>query len=197
MSFVDLTHPFTAAMPTFPGDPSPELIQNATLEKDGSIGFELKTGLHIGTHIDAPLHFIPGGKRVADFPPEKFIGRGIAVGINSPDLESIRTGDIVLIHTGWSQKFGQADYYQNFPVISEDFAQKLVAAKIKMVGFDSSSPDYPPYSVHKILLSQDILILENLTNLEALLPYPQFEIFALPLRLEAEASPVRVIARLP
>ena len=184
-------------MPAFPGDPASSLTQISSLEQNGSVGYELKTNLHVGTHLDAPLHFISGGKRISDFPPDTFIGRGIVVDINSLNTESIRAGDIVLIHTGWSKKFGQPDYYKNFPVISESLAQKLVTTNIKMVGFDSPSPDRSPYLVHKILLSNDILIIENLTNLSALLPYQHFEIFALPTPLEAEASPVRVVARLP
>ena len=213
--YLDLTHPFTATMPAFPGEPAPELKQITALERDGSVNYELRTGLHIGTHLDAPLHFIKNGKRISDFPPEKFIGRGVVIDalatttpsprgrgtegeglleLTLPDI--IHANDIVLVCTGWSKKFRDADYYKNYPVLSEQFSQNLIDAKVKIIGLDTPSPDHAPYHIHKILLSRDILIIENLTNLEALLDCQNFEIIAWPLRLEAEASPVRVIAKL-
>ena len=64
-----------------------------------------------------------------------------------------------------------------------------------MVGMDSASPDYPDFPIHKILLRNDILIIENLTNLH-LLAGQQFKIYALPLNLEIDGSPARVIAEL-
>lgn len=64
-----------------------------------------------------------------------------------------------------------------------------------MVGTDTPSPDKSPYLIHKILLKGDVLIIENLTNLESLLSHSEFEVIALPIRFEAEASPIRVVAK--
>ena len=65
-----------------------------------------------------------------------------------------------------------------------------------MVGFDFPSPDYHPFNIHQILLGNQILILENLTNLSELLPYREFELLAFPLKINADSSPVRVVARI-
>jgi kynurenine formamidase len=66
-----------------------------------------------------------------------------------------------------------------------------------MVGLDVPSPDRPPYPVHRILLGNGILILENLTGLETLPSDQVFRLYALPLMVEADSAPVRVIAEVP
>ena len=65
-----------------------------------------------------------------------------------------------------------------------------------MVGMDTSSPDDPPFTVHKLLLAHDILIIENLANLSALVGVPRFDVIALPMKIDAEAAPARVIAQI-
>jgi kynurenine formamidase len=64
-----------------------------------------------------------------------------------------------------------------------------------MVGMNMLGPDYDkPWVTHKILLGEEILILEDLTNLDQLLDVENFEIIALPVKFKADAAPVRVIA---
>lgn len=203
MPFIDLTHPFTASMPPFPGDPVPTLRLVGSVENDGYCDHELKTGMHVGTHIDAPLHMIAGGKKISEYGPEKFTGNGVLIdarGHTVIDIDlleniSIHSGDILLLYTGMSSLFGEASYFEDHPEVSEAFAKRLIEMKVKMLGMDSTSPDKAPHSIHKLLLARDILLIENLTNLEQLLEIKQFEIIALPLRIEANASPARVIAR--
>jgi len=62
-----------------------------------------------------------------------------------------------------------------------------------MVGLDMCSPDRPPFPVHKILLGGEILIIENLTNMEAL-EGKNFTIYAFPIKLQIDGAPVRVVA---
>jgi kynurenine formamidase len=88
------------------------------------------------------------------------------------------------------------DYYRSYPAISEATAWHLVKKGVKIIGMDSPSPDYAPFNIHKILLNNNILIIENLTNLSALLPYREFELLAFPLKIEADSSPLRVVARI-
>lgn len=204
MSFIDLTHKFIEDMPVYPGDTKPELKEASTVEKDGFGHFWVSTGMHVGTHIDAPLHFIAGGKKLSEFPVEKFIGRGVLVDARDKVIDStllkesdIQKGDIVLIWTDVSRRFRDADYYTNTPVLTEEFAHALVAAGVKMVGMDMNGPDKEPFNVHKILLGADILIIENLTGLEQLVGVKEFEVIALPVKFETEAAPARVVARIP
>jgi kynurenine formamidase len=105
-------------------------------------------------------------------------------------------GSVVLFYTGFDQYYGKNEYYDSYPSISDSTAWRLVKRGVNMVGMDFPSPDYAPYNIHKILLGNNILILENLTNLSALLPYREFELLAFPLKIEADSSPVRVVARI-
>lgn len=204
MKYIDLTHTFTQNMPVYPGDPKAELIE-ATDDYDYGkiVHCHLNTGMHVGTHMDAPLHMIQNGKRLSEYAANRFVGRGHLVdarekSINADLLEGrqISKGDIVLIMTGFSNKFTAPEYYESYPEISEDFASKMVELGVSIVGMDTPSPDRPPFAIHKILLGNDILIIENLSNLESLLQHEQFTVVALPAKFEAEAAPTRVVAEI-
>lgn len=213
MIFFDLTHPFSSNTPVFPGDPKPEITQSAFLETHGFNDFTVKMGMHVGTHIDAPLHFIAGGKKLSDFGPDKFMGRGVLLDargraqIDSSLLSAyaeprrdkkdgaIQKGHILLIYTDWDKRFREANYFSDYPVLTEDFARAVVKAGVKIVALDTCSPDRAPYEIHKILLAADVLIVENGTNFEKLLGMPSFEVIALPPFFETEAAPVRLVAR--
>jgi len=204
MQYIDLTHTFTPAMPVFPGDPAAELDEVSTVAKDGILHYEVKTGMHVGTHMDAPAHMLEGGKFLDQYPPVKFFGRGVvldaqgksAADVNLLDQQQIQKGDIVLVCFGWSSEFQNEQYYLNYPEIKEGLARKLAELEVSIVGMDTPSPDRAPYVTHKILFEKDILIIENLNNLEALLKFKSFEIAALPAKFKAEAAPCRVVARI-
>ena len=204
MQYIDLTHTFKSSMPAYPGNPKSELKQVAFIGKDECALSEVKTGMHIGTHVDAPSHMLENGKSLDAYPPEHFFGRGVlldargkeTIDIDLLDGRQLSKGDIVLIVTGFSLKFQEAEYYTSYPVITEEFARKMVEHGVKMIGVDTPSPDRSPYLIHKILLKDDVLIIENLANLEALLTHSQFEIVALPIKFDAEASPIRVVAKI-
>ncbi len=204
MKYIDLTHTFNNQMPVFPGDPASELEQTTFVEKDGFSHYHLTTSLHVGTHMDAPSHMLMGGKLLSEYPAEKFFGRGIIIDARGKTLVNdellsgvdIQRGDIVLICFGWSSVFNEDEYYLNYPVITEGFASKLVELGVSIIGMDTPSPDKAPYSVHKILLKADILIIENLTNLEQLVNNQNFEVITLPIKLEAEAGLCRVVAKI-
>ncbi|HEY5511618.1 MAG TPA: cyclase family protein, partial [Prolixibacteraceae bacterium] len=108
----------------------------------------------------------------------------------------LQPGSVVLFYTGFDLYFGQKAYYLSYPAISENTAHLMVKKKVKMVGVDFPSVDYAPHRIHDILLSNNILIIENLTNLSSLLPYRDFELLAFPLKIRADSSPVRVVARI-
>jgi kynurenine formamidase len=203
MTYIDLTQHFTADIPVYPGDPQPEISQYAFLEKDGYNDFRVNTTMHAGTHIDAPLHFIQGGTKIFEFPPEHFVGRGVIIDARDKEIidvdilsrVKIETGDIVLFCTGLDKKYHTPAYYESYLNITQGLANKLVQLGIKMVGVDGPSPDQEPFSVHKILLAQNVLIAENLTHLDQLIGLTSLEIIALPVKYDTEAAPARVIAR--
>jgi len=157
-------------MPVYLGDPLPKLHQITTLEKDGYNDHELTSVMHVGTHMDAPLHMIQNGK-------------------------TIEKGSIVLVYTDFGKNYRNKKYYENVPNITKAFAEEMVKAQVKIIGMDILGPDAPPFPTHKILLGNSILIIENLVNLEKLLDIPHFEVIALPMKLQSDAAWVRVVAR--
>ncbi len=204
MRLIDLTHTFDHNMPAYPGDRQPEVTRVADLGEDGYTAYQIRTGMHIGTHMDAPLHMIAGGKAISDIPLERFFGQGRLIdargrSIITPDIlnnVSIEKGDIVLIMTGLDKIFHKSDYHESHPEVSIEFAEKIADLGVKIMGLDFPSPDRPPFNVHKVLLRNDILILENLTNLRHLLDVEQFEIIAIPAKFNLDGAPARVIAKI-
>ena len=203
MKIIDLTHSFTDKMPVYPDDPKSSLKQVASIDKEGYTDHLIITVMHVGTHMDAPLHMIANGKKMDEIAPDKFLGKGILIDARNKSVIdvalikniSIKKDSIVLIYTDFGRKYRKKAYFENYPSIAEDFAKKMVDLDVKIVGIDFLGPDQPPFPIHKILLGHEILIIENLTNLDKLLGIDNFEVIALPAKFHADAAPVRVVAR--
>jgi kynurenine formamidase len=155
----------------------------------------------VGAGDHAP-HLLGVDGYVADLPLERCIGTGVLLDARGerligmrPEYVAIPENSIVLVCTGHSAQFGTAEYFENHPLVDPSLAEHLIAKKIKMLGIDLPSADLPPFPVHRMLFRHGIPILENLTNLEALLGVNRFEVIALPLKINAEGSPLRVVAR--
>lgn len=199
----DLSHPFSSGMPVYPGDEPVLLERRRSAHTDGYTAYSLQTGLHAGTHLDAPLHFVADGQMVRDLPLERFLGRGFLldgrgqnpVGYKEEYDTLIRAGDIVLLWTGHSVNWGTDCYYAQHPVLGEELVEFLIQRRIRLLGMDLPSPDGPPFAMHKRLLGAGIPLVENLTNLEQLQHLQSFEVMAFPVKIAAEGCPMRVVAR--
>lgn len=202
-SLCDLTHTFDTNMPVYPGDARPGIEQTAHLETDGYNEFCFHGGMHVGTHIDAPLHMVADGAPMSEIPVSRFFGRGKLVdargnpAISAELLENVAldAGDIVVVLTGWHRKFRDPDYYGDHPLVTEAFALELVKRKVSILALDTPSPDRHPFQIHQLLLGNGILIIENLDNVLTLLDYGAFDIVALPAKYQWDGAPVRVVAR--
>ena len=216
MEVYDLTHLIMNKMPVYPGTKGPKISIEFEVLKDGFEENRLELYSHNGTHMDAPAHLIPGGKRLEDYDPSKFIGPGIVIDLSNLKEERITlqdflqvagdkfrksTYDYLLLYTGWDKKWGKKSYFHEWPYLSEDLAGYLSTQKLKGIGIDfpSVDPSEDPkddenLKAHKIILHEDIVIVENLKGLEDLLGRV-FEFYGLPLHIKgAEGSPVRAIA---
>lgn len=197
---IDLTRLTTHGMPVYPGDEPPSLTESVHFEEQQCVNHQIKSSMHVGTHMDGPMHMVREGRKLCDLPVERFAGPGVLVDARGCDvlgvdlLGDVKSGEIVLFWTDWDKKFGTEEYYGKFPVLTPALAEKLVALGVKMIGMDSPSPDRQPHTVHRILLEKEILIVENLVGLEALVG-KAFEVFALPSKYDADSAPVRVVAR--
>lgn len=201
MKYVDLSVPINENTPIYPGDPKTSIKPAGVLDKDGYCDHYLSMGTHVGTHVDAPMHMIAGGKSLDQVPVDQFIGRGVYVDVTDGNFDAVKNadiqeGDIVLLRTGMSAKYQEPVYLEDYPAMSEEIANYLVQKKVKTVGVDTCSVDNKDgFPVHKNLLAGGVLIIENLTNLGQLAG-KTFRIFALPINLQIDGAPVRVIAEI-
>ena len=207
MRVIDLSHPIGNGAPVYPGDPPVELTPAFSPPQDAFTLYRLHAGLHTGTHIDAPMHMTPDTRFIGEFPLDCFWGKGVVldvagqqtIKVEGKDLDRIKEGDIVLLYTGCGHLYASDPqaYFADHPVVCYELAQRLAEKKIKMLGMDLPAPDKPPFTVHTLLLSQGVFLLENLVNLEALRQEPHLYVAAFPLRIRAEASLTRAIAVIP
>lgn len=209
MPIVDLSYPIFTGMPEYPGT---EPLSIVTAARHDDAGFEERRiimSAHTGTHMDAPVHVIPGGKSLDHFPIDHFMGPGVAVDLTAVTSSRIRIADLepyqdrlmtsafVLLHTGWDRYWGRPDYFTRFPVLDPEAAQWLCGFAPKGMGVDAPSFDHDnstKYPIHNLFLSRGIVLIENLTNLKRLQRVP-FTLSCLPLPIQqADGSPVRAIA---
>ncbi len=196
---IDLSVLINENTPVYPGDPKTKISPVGVFEKDGYEDHNISIGTHVGTHIDSPAHMVIGGKTMDQLPIENFFGKGILINtgknfdLNIIKSANIEEGDIVLFYTGMGSEYYSSSYYDDYPDLTEEVARYLVNKKVKMVGVDMCSPDHPPFPIHQILLSNGILIIENLTNLEKL-QGKNFKIYSFPIRIDIDGSPCRVVA---
>ncbi len=159
----------------------------------------------MGTHIDAPIHMVEGGSYIAEIPLDHCEGRGVLldvrgkghIGTDILDGHDIRSGDIILLWTDFSEKYRESSYFDEWPVMTVDLAQTLVKKEVAMVGMDTAGPEMDEtFPVHKELLSNNVLIVENLTNLRALEGHDSFLVRAQPMKYHASGAPARVYAEI-
>jgi len=210
MKIIDLTREIDVTTQVFPLYPKVSIVK---LYRHETHGFEAELMIfvtHTSTHVDAPRHFIKDGLSIDKFPFDKFITNAYCISItevrdiNRKILEQklqevgFEKGSSLLIYTGWSKYYGTDKYLSSdSPGLTEDAAQLLIDYNVPIVGIDTSSID-PGYSIdfkaHKILLSNNVFIIENLTNLEQLIN-KKFKLVVTPLKIvNASASPARVFA---
>ena len=191
------------------------------------------TAEHGGTHIDSPVHFAQGRQTVDRIPLERFFGAAVIVDVTdraaadadyqvtTADIEQAEARDgqipadaIVLLRTGFSQRWPDAARYLgtpergadavaklHFPGLHPDAARWLVAnRRVRAVGIDTASIDYGQstrYESHRTLFERDIPAFENLTALERL-PARGSHVVALPMKIGGgSGAPLRAIAILP
>jgi len=201
VKIVDLTVPLDSNTLVFPGNPKILISSAATIEKDGCNVLSLSLSSHVGTHIDAPFHFIKNGKKLSDFEPGHFVGQAVVIdcrgqkeiSLDRQALSIIQPDDIVFLFTGHTDAWNTERYYSDYPTLSKPTAKALVAKQVKFIGVDSPSPDKKPFPLHYIFLEKDILIIENLTHLHGLVG-KRFQCIVAPLKIEnADGAPCRVL----
>ncbi|MFC1824622.1 cyclase family protein [Thermodesulfobacteriota bacterium] len=209
MKLIDLTHSISPTMPVYPGTEPPAFITGCSINETGFLEKKITFYSHTGTHIDAPAHLIKGLKTLDLLPIEHFYGTALllnfdkikpkTIGVKEldPYHDKIELVEFLLIHTGWSQYWGTEKYFSDYPVLSLEAANWLNRFGLNGFGLDTISADKADtqdYPVHKALLKNNTVVIENLKNLEDL-PCNQFKFSCFPLSFEdADGSPVRAVA---
>ncbi|MHB8064620.1 MAG: cyclase family protein [Ruminiclostridium sp.] len=203
MKLIDLSHDIVYGMPIYPGDSEVILTQTKVYSRDQYNDHRLETGMHVGTHVDGPMHMTDVNSYICDLNLDSFIGQGCIIHAQNQNIiklkdeyiDLVKGNSIVLIHTGTDCCYGEGKYYSEHPVLDMPFCEMLVKNNIKMVGLDMPSVDRFPFAIHKYLLSHEVLILENLTNLDKINDDDSFEVMAFPLKIKSDSCMVRAVAR--
>jgi kynurenine formamidase len=225
--YLDLSHTIDETTTVWPGTTPFHRELRLDYLSDGCRVFDYHSTQGLGTHIDAPSHFINGARSIHQLTLQELISPTCVIDIREqvsrdPDYvltrddvlrwESVQgkitVGHIVIIFTGWSQYWQDANKYFNadaqgishFPGVDVSAAELFVQREIVGLGIDTASVDCGStqnYPVHHVLLGNSLYHIENLTNLE-LLPSRGATLFALPTKVKdgPEAS-ARVVAVLP
>jgi arylformamidase len=201
---IDISLPIGPDTPIWPGDPGPNLRPLTTLERDGVQVSELVLGTHTGTHLDAPRHFIPGGRTIDQLDLAALVGlcRVIEVAsgeacLSRDDLRrfQLQPGDRVLLKTRNSCRPATHAFALDFAALAPSAADYLCEQGVRLVGIDGPSIDAwdaSDFFCHKRLLGDDILIVENLV-LRYVMP-GLYGLIATPLNIiGADGCPVRAL----
>jgi len=156
LEYYELSHRWGMYTPIFPGYEEIKLERITHHAKQGVMTHKITTIFHTSTHVNAPIHLIPGAAAVGDLPLDTFFGTGVVLSIpkkkwqliEPSDLErakpSIRRGDIVIIATGWNRKYADSkDYFGYAPGLSRRAADWLAKKRVKLVGVDTACVDHP------------------------------------------------------
>jgi kynurenine formamidase len=186
MSWHDLTQPFHADIPHSTSLPSPEFETLSRVETDGANVQRYGAPTHVGTHVDAPRHFVEGGDTIDELPLDWFAGPGVVLDLKRgeageiplADVEAaaeaaggVRDGDVVLVRTGWGANFDDHDAYRRYPWLAPEVADWLLDRGVTLLAVDTISPDRPramrpdewdAYPHHRTLLPEGVLIAEHL-----------------------------------
>lgn len=191
--YIDLSILLTKDTPVFPGEPNIIFKKHANIKENTYNEHQITINTHFGTHMDFPYHMIDDGKKSSDFKLENFIGKGKVININNPDLDSIEDEDVFLLYSEHIEK-GIDNLFSDVPVLDENLVDFLITKKPKMLLLDIPTPDKFPYPIHKKILGNDILIVENVCNMKLLID-KKFKVYAIPLNFEEfDGSPCRVFA---
>ncbi|TSD09131.1 hypothetical protein DP107_16885 [Haloglomus irregulare] len=215
-----LTQTFHSEVPHSPSLPSPVLETMSTVEEDGRHVQHYGAPTHVGTHVDAPLHFVAGGTTIDDIPLSRFAGPAVVLNLQRSESEEIPlrdveraaeaaggivAGDIVLVRTGWGECFDDEETYQRYPWLGPDVAEWLLERDIRMLAVDTISPDRPrairpdgwsDYPHHRTLLPEGVLIAEHLYLEEVANAGRGLEVMCFPLKLQdGDGAPARFVAQ--
>lgn len=207
MKIYDISLPISPNLPVWHGDPKIKLELIASMDDgDDANVSHLSAGVHIGTHVDAPHHFLNDGRTVENLDLDILIGTSFVLhlddAVNAITAEILDAAPIppatlrLLLHTNNSRQWtlDSPEFQRDFIAITADGAEWLVSHGIRLIGVDylSVAPFDDPVPTHQILLSAGIIIIEGCDLSQV--PQGEYQLYCLPLKLVgAEGAPARAI----
>ncbi|PKO18581.1 MAG: cyclase [Chloroflexi bacterium HGW-Chloroflexi-10] len=207
MKIIDISLGIDAQLPTWPGDPAIEMYRENKIEEGANANVSrINMGVHTGTHVDAPFHFLQDGYSVEKLSLDTLIGKVWVVSIPDEVVEINRvvlSGINLSKHPGrilfktknsqfWQEK--PLKFHTEFVGISKDGAEYLVEIGVKFVGIDylSISPYKKSKPTHEVLLHAEMVVLEGV-DLYHVEP-GEYQLFCLPLKLVgSDGAPARTV----
>ncbi len=208
-TWIDISLPFHTNMWHWPTDPPARAERIKDRDKGDPVSLmEIQWVDHTGTHIDAPLHFIAGGKTIDEMPLNATIGRARVIEIKDEESikvaelvpYNIRRGERILFKTLNSSKYFPNDaFFEDYVYIDPPAAHYLVERGVRVVGIDYISVGsfrHPSKNAetHQTLLNSGVYIIEglDLSRVKA----GRYELVCLPILLKrGDAGPARAILR--
>lgn len=148
----------------YPGDPEPEMKTLSSMEEGGLYNLTaFSMCAHNGTHIDAPLHFIPGGKSVDLIPLEKFSGPAF-VFYHEGDLSAADARKVLSLAAVAHEGAQRRILIKGPATVTLDAAKVFAEAGVYLVGNESQTvgPEDAPMAVHLVLLKAGVVLLEGI-----------------------------------
>ncbi len=206
MPLLDITHPLSNATAPWPGDTQFhfEFVCRISTGASANVG-KFTSGIHSGTHMDAPLHYNDSGVSIDQLDLDILLGPArVFLAQNTMVLTrehfaglDARATPRVLVRTNHCDD--KTTFPARIPTLAPDVPAWLGAQGVRLIGLDLPSVDQiddPSMQIHHRLDKANIIILENL-DLRAAAP-GIYELICLPLKLAgAEGSPIRALLRTP
>ena len=156
LEFYELSHPWGYYTPIMPGYEDIKLERVSHHARHGAMAQRFSTVMHTSTHLNAPIHLVQRATAVGNLPLDRFFGTGVVLSVPKQKWEligvddlaaakpEIRSGDIVLIVTGWHRHYSDSiRYFGHAPGLAKEAAEWLVARNAKLVGTDTATIDHP------------------------------------------------------
>lgn len=206
MTIFDISVPVSGSTPIFKGDPMVNIVRTADMSRGDPFTLtRIDLGVHTGTHVDAPLHFVPGGAAIEQLDLNVLIGPARVLNLTTSDAE-ITARDLdaanlpegterILFKTRNSALWEKPGFQEAFVALAPDGARWLVERQVRLVGIDYLSVEAygsTDFAAHHILLDAGVIILEGI-NLKDIAP-GVYKILCLPLKIwGAEGAPARAV----
>ncbi len=206
MKIYDISVAISSDTPVWPGDPQVRIERVAKIEDGANANVsKITMGVHTGTHVDAPFHFLNDGATVEHLPLDLLTGPAFVLDLPDDDVitasvlqkAAIPAGILRLliktVNSGYWGKCGST-FQTAFTGISADGAECLVSNGIKLIGMDylSVAPYKKSRPTHEVLLNAGVVIVEGLDLSEV--PQGHYTLYCLPLKLAGcDGAPARAI----